>query len=61
MIPLCWKCQSVILIDSDDFDGAKEMVGCKECPEVKEYADAKVLCPLLGDGTKSRGKHDIQV
>ena len=61
MLPLCWKCKSVVMIDSEDFDGAKEMVGCRECPKIKDFTDAKELCPLLGEGTESHGKNDMQL
>lgn len=43
--PFCWKCNSAIttLTKSNAF----ELTGCTECSDIKDYADAEKLCPLL--------------
>jgi hypothetical protein len=45
MIPLCHKCFNAILIHLEP--GVSEFVGCEAEPRIKEYYDAKRLCPVL--------------
>lgn len=49
-IAMCWKCSSSImkrfhddLIDCDRM----ELAGCKQNPDIKEYADTQKMCPIL--------------
>lgn len=48
-IPMCWKCREIKTtnIGVPGFPTMIQMVGCKACPEIKDYEDAKELCPLL--------------
>jgi len=46
-IPMCWKCASAIMKESEDMSGAFEMVGCKEHKEIEDWESAKALCPLI--------------
>jgi len=45
-IPLCHKCVNAITQYSEVFKHYT-VVGCKECAQIKNYQDAKELCPLL--------------
>jgi hypothetical protein len=45
-IPLCHKCVNAITQYSEVFKHYT-VVGCKECAQIKDYQDAKELCPLL--------------
>jgi len=48
-IPICWKCDNRIVeaIVNDQPISATVLVGCKEQANIKNYEDAKQLCPLL--------------
>jgi hypothetical protein len=43
-IPLCHKCTHVV---TNDLDGMKIMIGCTANSEIKTYAHAMVMCPVL--------------
>lgn len=43
-VPFCWKCASCIKADNTvNFT----MLGCKDNPKIKNYQDAKQLCPII--------------
>ena len=48
-IPICWKCDNRIVeaIINDQIISATTLIGCKEHSGIKNYEDAKRLCPLL--------------
>jgi hypothetical protein len=51
-IPICWKCYNRIVgeIVNDQLISlipATVLIGCKEQASIKNYEDAKRLCPLL--------------
>jgi hypothetical protein len=45
-IPLCHKCYSAITELNLAYN-CYELIGCKECAEIENWQDAKVMCPLL--------------
>jgi hypothetical protein len=48
-IPICWKCDNRIVeaIVADQTISATTLIGCKGHSGIKNYEDAKRLCPLL--------------
>jgi hypothetical protein len=53
---MCNKCAAAIAQQVDA--GISELVGCKEEPRIKNYDDARAMCPLIygeeNDGLRSR-------
>ncbi len=50
-MPLCNKCAKAITEPFGDIPGAHQFVGCADCPEIKDYNDAKAMCPVLKEGS----------
>jgi len=55
MFPMCWKCaRAITKVKTEDRFGqiphtAYELAGCKDNPEIKSFADAQVMCPIIQD------------
>jgi len=47
MIPFCHKCANAITECDLEFNQARVLVGCKACPSIEGYEDAKVHCPVI--------------
>jgi len=45
IIPLCWKCSKAITFPKEP--GVTEFTGCAEVLRIKDYEDAKQLCPVI--------------
>jgi len=50
-IPMCWKCASAMKTLTKG-QGAFELTGCTECDDIKNFADAQKLCPLIDNSSK---------
>jgi hypothetical protein len=50
-MPFCWKCASAIKTLTKG-QGAFELTGCTECSDIKCYADAETMCPLIDHSPK---------
>jgi hypothetical protein len=50
-MPFCWKCASAITTLTKE-GGSFELDGCTECSDIKNYADAEKLCPLIDHSPK---------
>jgi len=51
-IPMCWKCKNLIRQPGLVFT----IIGCKECPEIHTYEDAKEECPYFSKNRKQNEK-----
>ncbi len=46
---MCWKCKAAKM-RVDEYTGANMVAGCEDHPDIKDFADAQRLCPLIHKG-----------
>ena len=47
-MPMCWKCSDAKLEKRTGIATSYTLKGCKRRKKIRDYDDAKKLCPLIG-------------